>query len=67
MLIDIVCIYIHTACRQGDVRLAGGLNNLEGRVEFCNNNQWGTVCQDRFGAPETIVVCKQLGFSDSGT
>ena len=61
------CTYIgQTGCMQGDLRLVGGTNQYEGRVEFCNNNQWGTVCDDQFGRTDSVVVCRQLGFGYSG-
>ena len=54
------------ACTQGEIRLIGGSNEYQGRVEVCNNGQWETVCDDDFGTEEAKVVCRQLGFSDAG-
>ena len=54
------------ACTQGDIRLMGGSNEYQGRVEVCNDGEWGTVCDDDFGTEEAKVVCRQLGFSDAG-
>ncbi len=49
-------------CTNGEVRLAGGATSLEGRVEICYDNQWGTVCDDSWGTDDANVVCGQLGF-----
>ena len=54
------------ACENGEIRLIGGSNSYEGRVEVCNNNAWGTVCDDFWGTPDANVACRQLGYSDSG-
>ena len=54
------------ACTNGDIRLIGGSNSYEGRVEVCNNNAWGTVCDDSWGTPDATVTCRQLGYSTTG-
>ena len=53
-------------CTDGDIRLVGGANELEGRVEVCYDNQWGTVCHDSWRTSDATVTCVQLGFSKWG-
>ena len=48
-------------CTDGVLRLVGGTNPAEGRVEICINNAWGTVCDDGFTKAVALVVCRQLG------
>ena len=60
-----------TNCSQGDIRLVGGtILSSDGRLEFCNNDEWGTVCDDLWEYNNTTnaqVVCRLLGFNTSGT
>lgn len=53
-------------CEHGKLRLAGGGQPGEGRVEVCFRGAWGTVTDDLWGVPDAKVVCRQLGFSDIG-
>ena len=58
-------------CENGAVRLVSsegvtGVNVMEGRVEVCWNEAWGTVCDRSWTPNDAQVVCQQLGFLQSG-
>ena len=56
--------YCANACSaEGAVQLVGGRGPHEGRVEFCKNGEWATICGRRsWDHADAVVICRQLGY-----
>lgn len=55
-----------TNCTDDSVRLMGGLQPTEGRVEVCVQGRWTGVCQRDWSDQDAFVVCRQLGNPATG-
>ena len=55
-----------TGCTEGEIRLVGGANYSEGRVEICLNDEWGTVCDQMWDDTDAAVVCRKFELGSSG-
>ena len=51
------------SCVEGEVRLANGFFESQGRVEVCLGGTWGSVCDNAWDRLDAVVVCKQLNMS----
>ena len=48
------------------MRLQGGTDSSNGRVEVCQFRTWGAVCSDEWDDNDARVVCAQLGYDPQG-
>ena len=53
-------------CTDGQIRLVSYSTPSEGRLEYCQDGVWGTVCNQGWRAADSQVVCRELGYSSSG-
>ena len=54
-------------CVDGEVRLMEGKTELEGRLDVCFGQRWGTISSDGWAEINSRIVCSDLGYDlDNG-
>ena len=56
---------MHSNCTTGEVRLTGGSNQYEGRVQYCVNGVWQSFCDYSWNNYDAYTVCRHLGYQGS--
>lgn len=60
------CIFVDTSAPVTlSVRVQGGTQPYNGRVEVLYNGEWGTICNSGWDINDARAFCRQLGYVDA--
>ena len=60
-------IFVDEVCDEGEVHLVGGDGVSRGRVEYCHNGTWYSVCADGWdtNGEEARYICNAMGYNNT--
>ena len=64
--LSLCMLHVAPVCNDNDIRLVGTDTPTQGRLEVCLYGVWGSVCDDQWTERNSEVVCRQLGYENSG-
>ena len=67
LVLPLFCDIIIATCTDGDLRLAEGTRDTDGKLEMCFNSRWTSAAGEGWMLNNTIVACRQLGYTTSGS
>lgn len=65
-LYTVLNFFSSVVCNDTEIRLVGGSDQYEGRIEICYNETWGTICDGLWSNNDANVACRQLGYAATG-
>ena len=60
---NLTALCIFSVCNDGQMKLFNGSSSSEGTVQMCYNNNYGTVCDDKWNELDAMVVCRALNLT----
>ena len=60
-------LYIGPSCVDQTIRLINDGPYITGQVQLCYKQSWTSIAEARITPEVATVICRQLGYSDTGT
>lgn len=63
---DLFIFILAGGCNGSEIRLYRNSTNSGGMLQMCYQGRWTAVCDYSWGCAESIVACRQLGYTNAG-